>query len=151
MDGLFMTPHRMAGNASFSPVEPRVTHGRATDIEIGLLPCGACGRPFRPKRAWQKQCSARCRQSAYVKRQPIRTLSYYGAEAIRAEYAVEVSQRRSIRRAASILQSRERWKYDNCNQAISLILLKRMSRKNSSPTPSRGHEAGSLHPALPPY
>ena len=34
---------------------------------------------------------------------------------------------------------------------VALILLKRMSRKNSSPSPSRGHDAGSLHPALPPY
>jgi uncharacterized OB-fold protein len=74
-----MTPYRMAGNASFSPFEPRVTDERATDTEIVLHPCGACGRLFRPKRTWQKQCSARCRQRAYIRRQPIRTLPYYGA------------------------------------------------------------------------
>ena len=70
---------RIAGNASFSPVKPSVTHERATDIEVELRPCSACGRPFRLKRPWQKQCSARCRQRAYIQRQPIRTAYYYGA------------------------------------------------------------------------
>jgi hypothetical protein len=74
-----MTRYRMTENASFGPFEPLVTDETATDTEIVLRPCSACGRPFRPKRTWQKQCSARCRQRAYIQRQPIRTLSYYGA------------------------------------------------------------------------
>jgi len=44
-----------------------------------VRPCKACGREFQVKRPWQKQCSARCRQRAYVRRQPIATLFYYGA------------------------------------------------------------------------
>lgn len=74
-----MTPYRIAGNASFSPAQPRVTHGKGTDIEIVPCLCSVCGKSFRLKRPWQKQCSARCRQRAYIQRQPIRTLSYYGA------------------------------------------------------------------------
>ena len=62
-----------------SPVQTVVTHGKATDIEIVLRLCSACGKPFRLKRSWQKQCSARCRQRAYIQRQPTRTLCYYGA------------------------------------------------------------------------
>ena len=34
---------------------------------------------FRPNRTWQKQCSPRCRQRAYVRRSPIKTSGYYGA------------------------------------------------------------------------
>ena len=71
--------YRTTGNASFSPFEPRVTHVRAIDTEIIPRLCIACGRPFKPRRPWQKQCSARCRQLAYIRRQPIRTLPYYGA------------------------------------------------------------------------
>jgi len=74
-----MTPYRMAGNASFSLGEPRVTDGTHMDIQIGPRACNGCGVPFRPKRSWQKQCSARCRQRAYVRRQPMKTVSYYGA------------------------------------------------------------------------
>ena len=74
-----MTVHKMAGNASFSLDEPRVTHGARTDIQIDVRACSGCGRLFRPKRSWQKQCSARCRQRAYVRRQPMKTVSYYGA------------------------------------------------------------------------
>jgi hypothetical protein len=59
-----MTPHRIVGNASFSPIQLGVTHGKATDIEIVPRLCSACGKPFHLKRLWQKQCSARCRQRA---------------------------------------------------------------------------------------
>ena len=76
---LVVTPNRMAGNASFSLNAPRVTHGTSTGTQIGLRVCNGCGNPFRPKRVWQKQCSPRCRQRAYVRRQPIKTVSYYGA------------------------------------------------------------------------
>jgi hypothetical protein len=41
--------------------------------------CNGCGARFCPKREWQKQCSPRCRQRAYVERQGIRTRGYYGA------------------------------------------------------------------------
>ena len=74
-----MTPLRMAGNASFSLDEPRVTHETPTATQIGESVCSGCGSPFQPKRPWQKQCSPRCRQRAYVQRQPIRTELYYGA------------------------------------------------------------------------
>jgi len=68
---MFMTLPRIAGNASFSLDEPRVTHQTPTDIQIDVRGCNGCGRLFRPKRPWQKQCSARCRQRAYVRRQPV--------------------------------------------------------------------------------
>ena len=74
-----MTLHRMAGNASFSLNKPRVTHRTPTDAQIGVSACSGCGRLFRPNRRWQKQCSARCRQRAYIRRQPMKTVSYYGA------------------------------------------------------------------------
>jgi hypothetical protein len=74
-----MAPNRTAGNASSSLFEPSVTHRMPTDTKIGLRVCNGCGSPFRPKRFWQKQCSARCRQRAYVRRQPIKTVFYYGA------------------------------------------------------------------------
>jgi hypothetical protein len=76
---LVVTPLRMAGNASYSLNAPRVTHGTSRDAQIGLRVCNGCGNPFRPKRFWQNQCSARCRQRAYVRRQPIKTVFYYGA------------------------------------------------------------------------
>jgi hypothetical protein len=74
-----MTLYRMAGNASFSLFEPQVTHETPTTTQIGECVCSGCGSPFRPKRLWQKQCSARCRQRAYIRRQPINTVFYYGA------------------------------------------------------------------------
>jgi hypothetical protein len=74
-----MTPYRMAGNASFSFCGPRVTYGTPTATQIVECLCSGCGSLFRPKRPWQKQCSARCRQRAYVQRLPIRTELYYGA------------------------------------------------------------------------
>jgi hypothetical protein len=54
----------MAGNASFSLFELRVTHETPTATQIGECVCNGCGSPFRPKRPWQKQCSPRCRQQA---------------------------------------------------------------------------------------
>jgi hypothetical protein len=52
---------------------------RARDSQIAPRGCNGCGNQFLPKRSWQKQCSQRCRQRAYVRRQPVRTQSYYGA------------------------------------------------------------------------
>ena len=75
----FMTLHKMAGNASFSLFEPQVTHEAPTAAQIGVSACSGCERLFRPNRRWQKQCSAGCRQRAYVRRQPTKTVSYYGA------------------------------------------------------------------------
>jgi hypothetical protein len=74
-----MTLHRMAGNASFSQSEPCVTHETPTATQISECVCNGCASPFRPKRPWQKQCSPRCRQRAYVRRQPMTTVFYYGA------------------------------------------------------------------------
>jgi hypothetical protein len=74
-----MTAPRVAANASFSLLEGRVTHVTTTDTRNDLPACTSCGTPFRPKRPWQTQCSARCRQRAYVQRRPLRTLFYYGA------------------------------------------------------------------------
>jgi hypothetical protein len=74
-----MTSYRMAGNASFSLDDPRVTHERPMATQIGECVCNGCGTPFQPKRPWQRQCSPRCRQRAYVQSRPIRTELYYGA------------------------------------------------------------------------
>jgi hypothetical protein len=52
---------------------------RSSRSQTAVRPCNACGKEFRVKRPWQKQCSARCRQRAYVRRQPVTTLFYYGA------------------------------------------------------------------------
>jgi hypothetical protein len=41
--------------------------------------CKGCGTHFHPQRTWQKQCSQRCRQRAYVQRHSAMPLSYYGA------------------------------------------------------------------------
>ena len=41
--------------------------------------CVPCGRKFRPGRTWQKQCSPRCRQRAYVERKNLNAMGYYGA------------------------------------------------------------------------
>jgi hypothetical protein len=40
--------------------------------------CTGCDKKFQVRRPWQLQCSARCRQRAYVQRQ-IAALNYYGA------------------------------------------------------------------------
>ena len=74
-----MMCYRMGGNASFSLYKPRVTHRAPTDTQVGERVCSGCGGSFQPKRSWQKQCSGRCRQRAYLRRQPIRTELYYGA------------------------------------------------------------------------
>src|SRR5229473_5775232 len=73
------TRYGMAGNAPFSLLEPHVTHGTPKGTQVGVRACNGCGSPFRPKRSWQKQCSARCRQRTYLRRQPTKTVSYYGA------------------------------------------------------------------------
>jgi hypothetical protein len=77
--GDFMNGYRMAGNASSSVYERPVTHERAPATKIELHTCSGCGNQFRPRRSWQKQCSQRCRQRAYTKRQPVRTPPYFGA------------------------------------------------------------------------
>jgi hypothetical protein len=74
-----MTQRRMTANASFRLSERKVTHGMSGTSPHAVSACQACGKPFRPKRAWQKQCSHRCRQRAYVHRQPITTPGYFGA------------------------------------------------------------------------
>ncbi len=47
--------------------------------QVYLLSYGLGGLGEKRKRLWQKQCSPRCRQRAYVQRQPIRAGLYYGA------------------------------------------------------------------------
>ena len=37
--------------------------GRARDGQTTLRACSGCGREFRPKRTWQKQCSPRSSRS----------------------------------------------------------------------------------------
>jgi len=75
-----MTHYRTAANASFRPLDSDVTHGgQSRDRQVELQACDGCGNRFRPKRSWQKQCSPRCRQRVYIKRQPISTPPYYGA------------------------------------------------------------------------
>ena len=75
----FVMFYRTAGNASFRLSEPRVTHGTPTDTQNEMRACNSCGSPVPAEAAWQKQCSARCRQRAYTSRQPIKTVPYYGA------------------------------------------------------------------------
>ena len=41
--------------------------------------CTVCGRDFEVQRPWQRQCSPRCRQRAYVQRKITRPIGYYGA------------------------------------------------------------------------
>ena len=72
-----MTRHRMLANASFRLLESKVTHGMSGSTPDDVRVCQFCGTHFRPKRSWQKQCSHRCRQRAYVKRSPIKTFGYF--------------------------------------------------------------------------
>ena len=74
-----MTQHRMLENASFRLSGSDVTHDVSERSPSDVRVCQGCGEGFRPKRHWQKQCSHRCRQRAYVKRSPIKTFGYYGA------------------------------------------------------------------------
>ena len=74
-----MTLQRMAGNASFSLLEPRVTHSTPTATQIGECVCNGCGSPFRaePILAKAVQCplpTASLHSSAANK-----TISHYGA------------------------------------------------------------------------
>ena len=46
---------------------------------LGKRLCTGCGRDFQPKREWQRQCSPRCRQRAYVERRNDGAVLYYGA------------------------------------------------------------------------
>ena len=41
--------------------------------------CTGCGRDFEVQRPWQKQCSVRCRQRAYLERKSATPIGYYGA------------------------------------------------------------------------
>ena len=77
--GDFMNGESMAGNASSSVYERPVTHQRAPATQVDVDTCSGCGDKFRPKRSWQKHCRQRCRQRAYVERQPVRTPPYFGA------------------------------------------------------------------------
>jgi hypothetical protein len=74
-----MTPHSMLANASLRVSESKMTHSMSGSSLGDLRLCGGCGKHFRPERPWQKQCSPRCRQRAYVRRRPFATLNYYGA------------------------------------------------------------------------
>jgi hypothetical protein len=74
-----MTQHRMLANASFRLSGSNVTHDVSERSPSDIRVCQECGEHFRPKRPWQKQCSHRCRQRAYVRRSPINTSGYYGA------------------------------------------------------------------------
>ena len=50
---------------------------RVSKIEIRA--CPACGRDFAVTRPWQKQCTPRCRQRAYVQRKTVGAVGYFGA------------------------------------------------------------------------
>ena len=41
--------------------------------------CTGCGCDFVVTRPWQKQCTPRCRQRAYVERRTLVPVGYYGA------------------------------------------------------------------------
>ena len=55
----------------------REDEGEGQETEARL--CSPCGGEIRPMRSWQKQCSPRCRQRAYVQRQAESSVGYYGA------------------------------------------------------------------------
>jgi hypothetical protein len=74
-----MTQRRMLANASFRLSGSNVTHDVSERSPSEVRVCQGCGGHFRPSRGWQKQCSPRCRQRAYMRRNPIRTSGYYGA------------------------------------------------------------------------
>jgi hypothetical protein len=74
-----MTLRRMLANASLRVSESKVTHRMSGSSPNEVRICQGCGVHFRPKRHWQKQRSPRCRQRAYMERNPIRTSGYYGA------------------------------------------------------------------------
>jgi hypothetical protein len=74
-----MTQRRMLANASFRLSDSNVTHDVSERSPSEVRVCQGCGEGFRPKRHWQKQCSPRCRQRAYMKRNPFWTAGYYGA------------------------------------------------------------------------
>ena len=40
--------------------------GQSRERQSIVRSCSACGREFPPKRSWQRQCSPRCRQRAFV-------------------------------------------------------------------------------------
>src|SRR5207248_2558983 len=57
------------GMTHFQPqrdASQREDEGEGKETEARL--CSPCGGEFRPTRDWQKQCSPRCRQRAYVQR-----------------------------------------------------------------------------------
>ena len=56
------------------PREAKKSIGKAN-----MRACSACGKDFLVMRPWQRQCSPRCRQRAYVRRQSETALGYYGA------------------------------------------------------------------------
>jgi len=47
--------------------------------QIQIRTCTGCGRDFVVMRAWQRQCSQRCRQRAYIQRKCAVPHGYYGA------------------------------------------------------------------------
>jgi hypothetical protein len=74
-----MAQRRMLANASCRLSDSNVTHEVSERSQSEVRVCQGCGKHFRPNRPWQKQCSPRCRQRAYVLRHPTTTLFYYGA------------------------------------------------------------------------
>src|SRR5438552_13291764 len=68
------------GMTHFQPqrdASQREDEGEGKETEARL--CSPCGGEFRPTRDWQKQCSPRCRQRAYVQRRAEGVVGYYGA------------------------------------------------------------------------
>ena len=69
---------------------PRMTHFQgqrdaflkgddALKVQTEWMACKGCGALLVQRRFWQSHCSARCRQRAYVTRQVVMMLGYYGA------------------------------------------------------------------------
>jgi uncharacterized paraquat-inducible protein A len=53
--------------------------GEGKSLRSEVRACNACEAEFHPRRPWQRQCSPRCRQRAYVQRQSVIPTGYYGA------------------------------------------------------------------------
>jgi len=57
--------------------------------EIQIRTCTGCGRDFVVMRAWQRQCSQRCRQRAYIQRKCAVPHGYYGARSRLGDYETD--------------------------------------------------------------
>jgi hypothetical protein len=64
----------------FQPQRDASQHEQGESLDkTEIRACVGCGRDFVLTRSWQKQCTPRCRQRAYVQRKTRTPIGYYGA------------------------------------------------------------------------